>query len=133
MANPAKRKGDAAELEAARLISQLLGVDARRALGAGRADDVGDIDGVDGWAIQIANWKDTARAALVKPPEAQQQADNASAPHAATFVRFRGGTWRIVLTPEQWASLARLTLPEQSGPSYLERILLGLDQHLPPA
>jgi hypothetical protein len=26
------------------------------------------------------------------------------------LVRFRGGTWRVVLTPEQWAAYVRLIL-----------------------
>jgi hypothetical protein len=28
------------------------------------------------------------------------------------LIRFRGGSWRVVLTPEQWARLV-LALPEQ--------------------
>lgn len=105
--NPQKAKGDRAELEAAELLTQLLGVPVRRKLGAGRADDVGDLDGVPGHVVQVASWADTAAAARVKPREAETQRSNAGAAHAATLVRFRGGTWRIVLTPEQWAALLR--------------------------
>jgi hypothetical protein len=111
MANPQKSKGDRAELEAAELLTQLLGVPCRRKLGAGRIDDTGDIDGVPGHAIQIANWADTAAAARIKPPEAEQQRLNADLAHAATLVRFRGGTWRIVLTLDQWARYVRCTAP----------------------
>jgi hypothetical protein len=32
-------------------------------------------------------------------------------PHAATLVRFRGGTWRVVLTPEQWNSYLQKLYP----------------------
>jgi hypothetical protein len=108
MANPQKAKGDRAELEAAEILSALFGVAARRKLGAGRTDDTGDIEipGIP-LTVQVANWKDTARAAVIKPPEAQQQAENAGHDHAATLVRFRGGQWRVVLTPEQWARLIR--------------------------
>jgi len=105
--NPQKAKGDRAELEAAELLTQLLGVPVRRKLGAGRVDDVGDIDGVPGHIVQVASWADTAAAARVKPREAETQRANAGAAHAATLVRFRGGTWRVVLTPEQWAALLR--------------------------
>lgn len=112
MANPQKRKGDGAEREAADLISRLLSVPARRKLGAGRTTaaggDTGDIDGVPGHVIQVASWSDTAAAARIKPPEAQAQAANAQQPFAATFIRFRGGTWRVVLTPEQWAAYVNL-------------------------
>ena len=46
MTNPQKRKGDAAELEVARLVADLTGYPVRRKLGAGRADDTGDLDGI---------------------------------------------------------------------------------------
>lgn len=103
MSNPQKRKGDAAEREAAEVLAQLLGKPIRRKLGAGRQDDTGDLDGVPDHIVQVASWKDTAAAARIKPPEAEQQRLNANATHAATLVRFRGGTWRVVLTLEQWA------------------------------
>lgn len=111
MANPQKRRGDAAEREVATLIHDLLGFPARRKLGAGRLDDTGDIDGVPDHVIQVASWSDVRAAAVAKPRGAEQQRINAQATHAATFVRFRGGTWRVVLTPEQWATLVREALP----------------------
>jgi hypothetical protein len=111
MANPQKAKGDRAELEAAGILTDLLGVPVRRRLGAGRADDTGDLDGVPGHVIQVASWADAAAAARIKPREAEQQRDNANADHAATLVRFRGGTWRVVLTIEQWARYVALVKP----------------------
>ena len=102
MSNPQKRKGDSAEREAAEILTDLLGTPCRRKLGAGRQDDTGDLDGVPDHVIQIANWADTAAAARIKPQGAEQQRINANATHAATLVRFRGGTWRVVLTLEQW-------------------------------
>lgn len=115
--HPAKRKGDGAERQAAELISRLLGLPVRRRLGAGRTNaaggDVGDLEGVPDHAIQVASWADVAAAARIKPPEAQQQASHAGVAYAATWVRFRGGTWRVVLTPEQWAAYVRLLLPEE--------------------
>ena len=104
VASPQKRKGDGAEREAAALLSELLGVPVRRPLGAGRQDDVGDLDGVPDHVIQVASWADVAAAARIKPPQAEQQRRNAAATHAATLVRFRGGTWRVVLTLEQWSA-----------------------------
>ena len=104
MSNSTKAKGDRAELEAAELLTSILGIPVRRKLGAGRIDDTGDLDGVPNHAIQVANWADTAAAARIKPPQAEQQAINANLPLSATLIRFRGGTWRVVLTVEQWAS-----------------------------
>lgn len=105
MANSAKQRGDRAEREAADLLAFLLGRPIRRKLGAGRADDVGDLDGLPGFVLQVADWSDVARAAREKPPCAEQQRAHAGVDHAATFVRFRGGIWRVVLTPEQWTRL----------------------------
>jgi len=130
MANSSKRKGDRAELEVQGLLRDLLGVPARRALGAGRKDDVGDITGVPDTVIQVADWKDVTRAVREKPLECEEQrkrhngywvtgrskgsdgterhdAFRDSASFAATFVRLRGGEYRVVLTPEQWAAMWR--------------------------
>jgi hypothetical protein len=104
MANPAKQKGDRGEREAADLLTDLTGLPVRRKLGAGRQDDTGDLEGIPAHAVQVANWADTAAAARIKPKGAQVQAQNAGVPFAATLVRFRGGTWRVVLTVEQWAA-----------------------------
>ena len=46
MTNPQKAKGDAAEREIATMINALTGWPVRRKLGAGRADDTGDLDGI---------------------------------------------------------------------------------------
>lgn len=104
MSNPQKAKGDRAELEAAALLTELLGTPVRRKLGAGRSDDTGDLDGVPDHVIQVASWADTAAAARSKPKGAEQQRLNAQTQHAATLIRFRGGQWRVVLTLEQWAA-----------------------------
>ena len=111
MANPQKAKGDRAELEAAQIISDLLGFIVRRKLGAGRTDDTGDLDGVPDHTIQVANWADVSAAARQKPLGAEAQRINANTTHASTWIRFRGGNWRVVLTPEQWATLVRESLP----------------------
>lgn len=89
------------------LLRDHLGVPARRALGAGRKDDMGDITGVPDTVIQVCNWANVAQAVRHKPLEAEQQRENANATHAATFVRLVGGDYRVVLTVEQWATYAR--------------------------
>jgi hypothetical protein len=100
-----KRKGDKAELEVQALLRDLLGVPARRQLGAGRYDDVGDIDGVPDTCVSVMNWtgKDLAYGLRVKPAECEEQRERRGCDFAATFVRLRGGEYRVVLTPEQWA------------------------------
>lgn len=105
--NSAKRRGDRAEREVAALLEAELGVHARRAFGAGRGDDIGDLVGVPETSVQVVSWKDVARAVREKPLEAEEQRKRAGVPFAATFVRLRGGEYRVVLTPEQFCALWR--------------------------
>ena len=110
MTSPSKRKGDAAELEAAAVLADELGFAVRRKLGAGRLDDVGDLDGMPDTVVQVAAWGDVLRAVREKPIAAEIQRERAGATFAATMVRLRGGVWRVVLTPEQFATWAREAL-----------------------
>jgi hypothetical protein len=107
VSNPQKAKGDRAELEVQQLIRDLTGFPARRKLGAGRADDMGDIDGVPSTVVQVANYSDLVRGIREKVPGCVEQQARAGATFGATFLRRRGGEWIVVLTPEQWATYAR--------------------------
>jgi hypothetical protein len=107
MTGSSKRKGDRAELEVQGMLRDCLGVPARRALGAGRKDDMGDVSGVPRTTIQVANYKDIARAVREKPIECEEQQNRAKAAFGATFIRLRGGDYRVVMTPEQFFSLWR--------------------------
>lgn len=110
MVNRQKAKGDQAERDAAKIIHDLLGVPARRQLGAGRLDDVGDIDGIPNTVIQVAARKSLGQTFLNKPLEVEKQRANANADFAASFIKLPGGHWRVVMTPEQWATLMREVL-----------------------
>jgi Holliday junction resolvase len=107
MANSSKRKGDKAELEVQAILREHLGIPARRALGAGRKDDCGDIHGVFDTVIQVANHKEVARAVREKPLECERQRQQADTTFAATFIRLRGGEYRVVMTVEQWCDMYR--------------------------
>jgi len=107
MANSSKLKGDRAELEVQAWFREHLGIPARRALGAGRKDDIGDIHGVPNTVVQVANRKDVAAAVRAKPLECERQQEQAAADFGATFLRLRGGEYRVVLTPAQFAALWR--------------------------
>ena len=111
MSNPSKRKGDKAELEVQALLRELLGVPARRKLGAGRDDDMGDIDGVPNTCVQVANYRDVARAIREKLPACELQRERMGALFAATFVRLPGGRYVVCLTPEMWATYWREAQP----------------------
>ena len=80
------------------------------ALGAGRAEDVGDLVGFPDTAVQVADRADMLRAVREKPIGAERQRERAGATFCATLVRLHGGVWRVVLTPEQFATWAREAL-----------------------
>ena len=103
--NSQKNKGDKAEREAAELLSQATGYEVRRQLGAGRLDDIGDLDGIPETIVQVADWTDKSKACLQKPREAEMQRWNAKAKYAASMIRWRGGHWRMVMTVDQFARL----------------------------
>jgi hypothetical protein len=105
--NHSRRKGARAEIEVQGILRDLLGVPARRALGAGRLDDIGDVSGVPDTVIQVANWANIAAAVREKPLDAELQRIRANATFAATFIRLRGGDYRVVLTPEHFATFWR--------------------------
>ena len=107
MTGSSKRKGDRGEREVCALLSDLTGYTIRRALGAGRKDDVGDAFGLPGAVIQVVDWNDVIRAVREKPLEANRQMANAGVDLAWTAVRLRGGVWRFVQTPEQMATTWR--------------------------
>lgn len=109
MTNSSKRKGDKAELEVQNLFCDHLGIPCRRALGAGRLDDIGDIHGIPNTVLQVANWKNVTAALRAKPDEAERQRQVANVDFAATFLRLRGGVWRVALTPEQYFAMWRET------------------------
>ncbi len=111
MSNPSKAKGDRAELEVQALLHDLLGVPARRKLGAGRKDDTGDIDGLPDTVVSVGNIARLSEAIRDKPLQCEVQQQRAGATFGATFVRLRGGKYRVVLTVEQFATLWREAQP----------------------
>jgi len=105
MANPQKRKGDRAELEAAKLLSDLTGYDVVRKLGAGRLEDTGDLYGIPGVVIQVRNYQNVTKAVSTARDDADQQARNMRPPTPFRFgmVRHPGGLWTCVLSPQAMA------------------------------
>lgn len=106
MTGAAKRKGDAAEREVARILTDLLGVECRRELGAGRLDDMGDIR-LPRTVVQVANYRDIGRAIREKLPAAVEQQERAGALFGAVFVRRLGGEYVVCQTVAQWSAMWR--------------------------
>ena len=71
---------------------------------------MGDLDGLPDTVIQVAAWGDVLRVVREKPIDAERQRERAESTFCATLLRLRGGAWRVVLTPEQFATWAREAL-----------------------
>ena len=107
MTNPAKRKGDAAELEAARILADLTGFPVRRKLGAGRADDTGDLHGIPECVVQVKSYASVTRATNDALNELDAQRVNAGATFAAAMIRKPGGRWFVAMSVDHFATLLR--------------------------
>lgn len=106
MSHPSKRKGDAAEREIAAILTDHLGVDVKRALGAGRQDDIGDLHIADVTA-QVKAYRDIARAINDGLDDLDRQQANACTIFGVVFVRRPGGRWIAVMDVERWATMYR--------------------------
>jgi len=107
MTNSAKSKGDTAEREVCARLADLTGWPVRRKLGAGRADDTGDVHGIPDTTCQVKSYTDVLRAIREGLPELRTQQANSGTPFAALLVRRRGGHWIAVMDLEQLAALLR--------------------------
>ena len=107
MTNPQKNKGDRAEREIATLLADLTGYPVRRKLGAGRADDTGDLDGIPNTTAQVKDYKNVTVAIRTAIDDLETQRANAGTDFAVAFIRRPGGRWIAVSTVEHWATLHR--------------------------
>jgi hypothetical protein len=103
VANRNKNKGDRAERELATRLTELLNRPMRRMLGAGRQDDIGDIDGIDDTAIQVKHWNDITAAITTGMTQLEQQRQNKHAEHSVLFIKHRTHGWLAVTTLGEWA------------------------------
>lgn len=117
MPNPAKAKGDQAEREIAAALTLELGLPVRRKLGAGRADDAGDLDGLPGVAAQVKNYRDVTTAIRDALNDLPDQIRHANADHGVAFIRRPGGRWIAVMDVPGWCGLYReaITSPAPEG------------------
>jgi Holliday junction resolvase len=57
MTSPERRKGSAFEVDVVKFLRSAGHPFAERAYGAGRPDDVGDVNGIVGWCLELKNHK----------------------------------------------------------------------------
>jgi hypothetical protein len=124
MTGSAKAKGDAAERELADLLNAYADNDpdnrwnVRRALGAGRQDDQGDLVGVPRCIVQVRNYADEQRAERTALADAMEQLANASLldfDYAVAAVRHRGGRWVISMHPTTFVRMLQAATNGQSA------------------
>ena len=108
--NASKNKGDAAEREVATLLADLLGLPVRRKLGAGRADDEGDLEGVPDWTLEVKNYASLADGINEGLADLEREQANAGTTFGACLVRRRGGRWIAVMDLNGLATVVRETL-----------------------
>ncbi len=111
MANPSKTKGDRAELDAVRMFQEqcpeLCLPKAQRLLGAGRAEDVGDLHVFGDVAIQVRNYAMSQIGTAIRSSakDACIQASNGDRPLALGLVpypRARNGSVKWVACVKEW-------------------------------
>lgn len=113
MANSNKQKGDMAELDAIRVLvgltPDLIRPKARRMLGAGRKDDVGDLDVYDDVAVQVRVYAKDALESAIRSAAADAvvQAANGDRTYALGMVpvpRASNGTvrWLACVDSGEW-------------------------------
>jgi hypothetical protein len=100
--NRPKGRGDRAEREIAGILTDQLGVTVKRKLGAGRAEDEGDLYGLTDTTAQVKDYKDITRAIREGLEALERQQVNAGTSHGVLFVRRPGGRWIAVQTVESW-------------------------------
>ena len=115
--NSSKSKGDRGELELQGQLRELTGWPVRRKLGAGRADDTGDLDGLPGpTTAQVKNYKNITRAINEGLQDLDINQTNSGDPYGVVFVRRPGGRWIAVQDlPRYVAQLREATQPEADG------------------
>jgi hypothetical protein len=104
-------KGPVKEREVAAMFVEEGYTKARRALGAGRQDDVGDIDGVPNLCIQVAARKSGIATVLdQKLPATEIQRKNRGVPFASLWLKMNLKPWIVVLTPKMFFTLFKYAL-----------------------
>jgi hypothetical protein len=109
MTHPNKAKGSKAELDVARYLAANWWPYAERAYGAGRPDDVGDIDGIPGVVFEVKNEKRIDMPGYLR--ELEVEVANAHAITGVVVVKRRLHTdpadWYAVTRFGDWCQMAK--------------------------
>jgi hypothetical protein len=106
---PSARKGAKGELEIARILADHLGVRVRRKLGAGRADDEGDIEGLTNTTVEVKNYPKTGVATAINEGlrDLRREQANAASTFGVCFVKRPRLGWIAVMDVDQFCAIWR--------------------------
>lgn len=113
MGKISSQRGAQAERDAAALINDLLfgGQErVKRKLGAGRAEDTGDLHGLEGFCLQVAARANLGEVLQIKALQCEAQQAHAQEPFGVTVMKLpprpgKPSQWRFVMTPDQFADI----------------------------
>jgi len=109
MTTPSKRKGSQFERDVVKWLISMGYPCAERAYGAGRHDDVGDIDGIDGVVIECKNEKRINSPGYLQ--ELEDEMINADAETGVVLIKKRGSSniseSYAVMPAELWVNLLK--------------------------
>jgi ribosomal protein L19E len=105
--SPQRRKGNAAEREAAHQLADLTGWNVRRRLQEGRADDTGDLEGVPDCCVQVKAYADQQRAIREGLLDLRAQQERSGCTFGVLLVRRPGGRYLACMELDQLATLLR--------------------------
>jgi hypothetical protein len=109
--NRSGNKGAEGEREVERIFHAAGYPDARRALGEGRKDDVGDVGGLPRLCLQVfRRGTGLTNALYTKLPATERQRLNRKAPFAAMFARLDRRPWLVVMSPDHFLKLYHYAL-----------------------
>lgn len=107
MTSPSARKGNTAELEIARILTNLTGWRIRRKLGAGRTDDEGDLEGLPNCVAEVKAYRSTGEGVNAALKDLERERRNAGTTFAVGLVKRPRAGWCAVMDIEHFCTLLR--------------------------
>lgn len=102
-----RAKGDRAEREVVKLLTEQSGFHVSRARTPGEAADCGDILGVPETVVEVKWRASVADSIRIGIPQALAAAERTGQPWATVWVRLPRGGYVVAMTPEHWLAMHR--------------------------
>jgi hypothetical protein len=99
-------KGSRGEREVVELL-RARGIPATRRLQLGKADDAGDIDGVDGFTVEVKNWTRFSEGVSAALDGLEAKRLRGGSQFGVGFVKRVRKGWVVVMTPDTFADIVK--------------------------